>query len=138
MTDTAADIFRRVEDLRHEIERHNYNYYVLDSPTITDGEYDALMRELRLLEAENPEVRDEDSPTVRVPGAVQEGFRSVRHPRPMLSLANAFSPEELQRWYTRVRNLVPNATIDFDCEPKIDGLAIALTYENGRFVSGAT
>lgn len=134
----SADPAERVQQLRHEIEQHNYNYYVLDAPTITDAEWDALMRELRDLEARFPELRSEDSPTMRVGGEVLQGFRPVRHPLPMLSLGNAFSPEELDAWFQRVRSIVPNATIDFVVEPKIDGLAIALTYERGRFKLGAT
>jgi DNA ligase (NAD+) len=134
----SIDPAERVDQLRHEIEQHNYNYFVLDAPTITDAEYDALMRELRDLEARNPELRSDDSPTMRVGGAVQTGFRPVVHPLPMLSLANAFSHEQLDAWYQRVRRLIPNATLDFVVEPKIDGLAIALTYERGRFSIGAT
>ncbi len=134
----SADPAERVQQLRHEIEQHNYNYYVLDAPTIADAEWDALMRELRDLEARFPELRSEDSPTMRVGGEVLQGFRPVRHPVPMLSLDNAFSPEELESWYQRVRNIIPNATIDFVVEPKIDGLAIALTYVRGTFTIGAT
>ncbi|HEX6507733.1 MAG TPA: NAD-dependent DNA ligase LigA [Chloroflexota bacterium] len=128
----------RVDELRHEIEQHNYNYYVLDRPTITDAEYDALMRALRDFEAQYPELQSGDSPTQRVGGEVAQGFKPRRHPRPMLSLANAFSHDQLDAWYARVRNLVPNAAIDFVVEPKIDGLAIALTYDRGIFRVGAT
>ncbi len=134
----TTDPAERVQQLRHEIEQQNYHYYILDSPTISDGEYDALMRELRDLEARYPELVDENSPTMRVSGGVQQGFRPVQHPVPMLSLGNAFSPEGLDAWYQRVRNLVPNGTLDFVVEPKIDGLAIALTYVGGRFRVGAT
>lgn len=128
----------RVNQLRHEIEQHNYSYFVLDAPTITDADYDALMRELRELESRYPELQSEDSPTRRVGGAVAQGFKPRVHPRPMLSLANAFTHEELDAWFRRVRNLVPDAPIDFVVEPKIDGLAIALTYDDGRFRVGAT
>lgn len=134
----SADPAERVQQLRHEIEQHNYNYYVLDAPTIADAEWDGLMRELRDLEARFPELCSEDSPTIRVGGEVLPGFRPVRHPVPMLSLGNAFSAEELEAWYQRVRNIIPNARIDFVVEPKIDGLAIALTYDRGRFSTGAT
>lgn len=133
-----SDPAARVEDLRHLIEGHNYNYFVLDSPTVPDAEYDALMRELRDLETRYPQLVDPDSPTQRVGGAVGQGFRPHRHPRPMLSLANAFSHEGLDAWYRRVRNIVPNADVDFVVEPKIDGLAIALTYVKGEFKVGAT
>ncbi len=128
----------RVDWLRHEIEQHNYNYYVLDAPTIADGEWDALMRELRALEQRYPELQSADSPTQRVLGEVAQGFRPRLHPRPMLSLRNAFSGEELDSWFQRVRNRLPATTLDFVVEPKIDGLAIALTYHQGRFVVGAT
>lgn len=128
----------RVDRLRHEIEQANYNYFLLDQPTIADAEYDALMRELRLLEEQFPELRTDDSPTQRVSGQVGRGFRAHRHPRPMLSLANAFSPEELDAWFQRIRNIVPRASIDFVVEPKIDGLAIALTFGGGQFRVGAT
>lgn len=128
----------RVDELRHEIEQHNYNYFVLDSPSVPDAEYDRLMRELRTLEADYPELQSEDSPTQRVGGQVGQGFKPRRHPVPMLSLANAFTHEQLEAWFRRVSALVPNATIDFVIEPKIDGLAIALTYEAGAFKVGAT
>src|SRR5689334_12026435 len=102
----ATSPAERVTQLRHEIEQANYNYYVLDNPTIADAEYDAFMRELRALEERYPELVAEDSPTQRVSGQVQQGFRPHRHPRPMLSLGNAFSPEELDAWFNRVRSLV--------------------------------
>jgi len=128
----------RIDRLRHEIEQHNYRYHVLDAPTVTDAQYDALMRELRGLEDRYPELRSPDSPTQRVGGEVAHGFKPRRHPRPMLSLANAFTHEQLDAWFQRVRNMVPRATIDFVVEPKIDGLAIALTYDRGLFRVGAT
>lgn len=128
----------RAAQLRHQIEGANYNYYVLDQPTIADADYDALVRELRALEDRFPELRTHESPTQRVSGEVGSGFRPVRHPVPMLSLGNAFNREELDAWFNRVRTQVPNATLDFVVEPKIDGLAIALTYEHGHFTCGAT
>jgi DNA ligase (NAD+) len=134
----GSDPAARVDQLRHEIEQHNYNYYVLDNPAISDAEYDLLMRELRDLEAAHPELQAGDSPTQRVGGQVGQGFKPRRHPVPMLSLANAFTHEQLDAWFKRVSTLVPNATIDFVLEPKIDGLAIALTYDNGVFKVGAT
>jgi DNA ligase (NAD+) len=138
MTGDLASPAERVDQLRHELEQANYNYYVLDNPTISDADYDALMRELRDLESRFPELQTEDSPTARVSGEVGRGFRPVRHPRPMLSLGNVFSREELEAWLERIRRMVPDATLDFVLEPKIDGLAIALTYDGGRFVLGAT
>ncbi|MGH2447341.1 MAG: NAD-dependent DNA ligase LigA [Chloroflexota bacterium] len=132
------DPANRAADLRHLIEQANYNYHVLDQPTISDGEFDTLMRELRALEERYPELQTEESPTMRVGGAVQRGFRSVRHPLPMLSLGNAFAAEDLDAWIRRVRNLVGDQPLSFVVEPKIDGLAIALTYQDGRFVRGST
>ena len=129
---------RRVHELRKELNHHNYRYFVLDSPVISDAEYDQLMRELKALEEAHPELVTPDSPTQRVGAAPAEGFDTVRHPVPMLSLANAFNSEELQAWYRRVTNLLEGASFDMVCELKIDGLAVALTYENGRFVRGAT
>lgn len=128
----------RASQLRHQIEQANYNYHVLDNPTIADVEYDALVRELRGLEARYPELRSEESPTMRVGGQVGRGFRPVRHPRPMLSLGNVFNHDELNAWFERLHRLLPNTPLDFVVEPKIDGLAIALTYEKGVFRLGAT
>jgi DNA ligase (NAD+) len=136
--DESESPAERASQLRHQIEQANYNYHVLDNPTIADAEYDALVRELRGLEAQYPELRSEESPTMRVGGQVGRGFRPVRHPRPMLSLGNVFNREELNAWFERLHRLVPGAPLDFVVEPKIDGLAIALTYENGRFRLGAT
>src|SRR5437588_1893805 len=99
MSDEAVDPATRVEQLRHEIELHNYNYFVRDAPTVPDAEYDGLMRELRELEVRYPELQDPTSPTQRVGGQVGAGFRPHRHPRPMLSLSNAFSHEQLDAWY---------------------------------------
>jgi DNA ligase (NAD+) len=127
----------RVEELRSQINYHDYRYYVLDDPEVTDAEYDALMRELRSLEGAYPDLITPDSPTQRVSGQPVEAFGIVTHPQPLLSLANAFTDDELRAWYRRARTL---AERDFDlvCEPKIDGLAVALVYENGRFVEGST
>jgi DNA ligase (NAD+) len=136
--DNALDPSVRVDQLRHEIEQHNYNYFVRDAPTVPDSEYDGLLNELRILEELHPELQDPTSPTQRVGGQVGAGFRPHRHPRPMLSLANAFSHEQLDAWYQRVRSLAPDARIEFVVEPKIDGLAIALMYARGNFRIGAT
>jgi DNA ligase (NAD+) len=140
MTDVpdGFDPAERAAELRHRIEQADYEYYILDNPTLADGEYDALMRELRSIEERYPETRDESSQTVQVSGGVGSGFAERQHPRPMLSLGNVFSHEGLEAWFKRVRNLLPTTTIDFVVEPKIDGLAIALTYERGAFRIGAT
>ncbi len=139
-TDERAfqDAQLRVEELRSEINQHNYRYYVLDDPIISDAEYDALMRELRELETRFPELISPESPTQRVSGEPSERFEPVVHRVPMLSLANAFSGEELREWHRRVLRLAERDSVAMVCEPKIDGLAIALVYERGKFVQGAT
>ncbi|HEX2068577.1 MAG TPA: NAD-dependent DNA ligase LigA, partial [Actinomycetota bacterium] len=129
---------RRVEELRDLINYHDYRYYVLDDPEVSDAEYDQLMRELRKHEEEFPEVITPDSPTQRVGGQrAAELFAPVQHRLPMLSLDNAFSWEELNAWGKRVERVVGRQA-DFVCELKIDGLAVALTYENGQYARGAT
>jgi DNA ligase (NAD+) len=130
---------QRVAELTAELQLHNYRYHVLDDPLVSDAEYDALMRELRALEEAHPELVSPASPTRRVGGAPSEKFAKVRHPVPMLSLGNAFDEAGLRAWRDRiVRLLGPDAVVAFVCEPKIDGLAIALTYENGQLLRGAT
>ncbi len=128
----------RIEELRKLINHHNYRYYGIDSPEISDAEYDTLMQELKRLEDAHPQLVTPDSPTQRVGATPVAEFGTVEHPAPMLSLANAFSYEDLQAWHKRVTNLLPGRSFDFICELKIDGLAIALTYANGRLVTGAT
>jgi DNA ligase (NAD+) len=129
---------QRITELREIINHHNYRYYVLDSPEISDSEYDELMKELRQLEAEHPELVTPDSPTQRIGAPPVEAFGVVEHPQPLLSLANAFSFEELEAWHKRVSNLLGRRQFDLVCEPKIDGLAVSLTYVDGLFVTGAT
>ena len=136
MADTVT--IRRAEKLRKEINSHNYRYHVLDSPVISDAQYDSLIRELREMEARHPELVTPESPTQRVGAAPAEGFAEVEHPAPLLSLANAFDTEELRAWHRRAQNLLEGATFDMVCELKIDGLAVALTYEGGRLMRGAT
>jgi DNA ligase (NAD+) len=136
-----ADLDRvkqRIERLRAKINHHNYRYYVLDSPEISDAEYDELMRELKGLEEAYPQFLTPDSPTQRVGAAPVEAFGVVEHPYPLLSLGNAFSPDELLAWHTRISKLVGGQKFNFAVEHKIDGLAVALTYVNGRFTTGAT
>src|SRR5579885_1466099 len=127
-----------VADLRDRIEEANYQYYVQDNPTLTDAEYDQLMIELQRIETEHPELQTPDSPTQRVGAGPVQDVAQHRHPLPMLSLANARSEKELYDWYKRAQNILPNATFDYVCELKIDGLAMALTYEKGRLTIGAT
>ena len=134
---------RRAAELRRELEHHNRRYYVLDDPEIGDHEYDALLDELRALEDENPELRRPDSPTQRVGAPPLDRFEQVEHAEPMLSLANARNEEELRAWETRIRNHLKRLDISasqfsYTTEPKIDGLAISLTYENGVLARGAT
>ena len=133
-----ASVRERVERLRAEINRHNHLYFVLDRPDISDADYDALMVELRGLEEQRPELVTLDSPTQRVGATPAEGFAEVVHPRPMLSLANAFNDDELAAWHRRATNLLDGGDFEMVCELKIDGLAVALTYEDGVFVHGAT
>ena len=127
------------EALREDIRRHEYLYYVLDAPEITDAEYDRLMVRLRSLEAAYPEAVPEDSPTRRVGGRVASQFTEVKHLEAMLSLSNAFSEGELRAFDARVKSALPaGSTIEYVMEPKIDGLACSLIYENGRLVRAAT
>jgi len=129
----------RAQRLRAAINYHNYRYHVLDDPEISDLEFDSLIRELRSLEAEHPELLTADSPTQRVGAAPQERFGKVKHPAPMLSLDNAFDGDELQAWRDRLGRLLPAASeLAFVVEPKIDGLTVVLHYEGGSFVLGAT
>lgn len=129
---------RRVEELRREIRKHNYYYYVLDSPIISDAEYDRLMRELQELEARFPELYDPTSPTQQVGAPPQEEFRPVRHTLPMLSLANAFSEEEVREFDRRVKRLLDGGPVEYLVEPKYDGLAVELIYDDGVFTVGST
>ena len=127
MTDSGDA--RRIEKLRDELRRHEHLYYVLDAPEITDAEYDALMNELKRLEAAHPELLTPDSPTQRVGGKPAEGFKKAQHSRPMLSLDNAYSAEELADWDRRVRELAGNLPVEYMAELKLDGLSVALRYE---------
>jgi DNA ligase (NAD+) len=136
---TSDHLTRRVEALREQIRYHNYRYYVLDEPAISDAEYDALMCELRALEAAHPELVTPDSPTQRVGAPPGEQFAKVQHVVPMLSLANASDEAEVRAWYDRVVRLLGNdAQVAFVVEPKIDGLAVTLIYRDGILVRGAT
>jgi DNA ligase (NAD+) len=129
---------RRLDDLRRTIDRWNYEYHVLDQPSATDAEYDALMIELRELEAAYPELVTPDSPTQRVGAAPQAAFGTITHPVPMLSLSNVYNEAELRAWEQRARRVLGGATMTYVTEPKIDGLAVALTYVDGVFDHGAT
>ncbi len=132
---TPAD---RISELRQRIRAHDHAYYVLSAPTVTDAEYDALMAELRALESNHPELMRADSPTQRVPMELDTQFTKVLHPQAMLSLANAFDETGVYEWRDRVYKLLGSDDVAWTAEPKIDGLAIALTYYNGRLVRAAT
>jgi DNA ligase (NAD+) len=137
------DPAKRAEQLRTELRRHEHLYYVMDTPEISDAEYDALMNELKHIETAHPMLLTPDSPTQRVGGAPAEGFKKIRHSRPMLSLDNAYSVEELADWDRRVRELAGKLPVEFTAELKMDGLSVALNYgpaDDGgaRLVSGVT
>ncbi|WP_333870798.1 NAD-dependent DNA ligase LigA [Desulforamulus putei] len=138
MSEVTPEIKARVEELRREIDHHNYLYYVLDKPGITDAQYDQLMQQLIQLEAAHPELITPDSPTQRVGGQVQQGFQAVPHRVPMLSLGNAFGEADLREFDRRVRTNLPGEEVEYVVELKIDGLAVSLWYENGLLVRGAT
>ncbi len=128
----------RIERLRRELDDHNYRYYVLDDPIVSDAEYDRLLRELQALEADHPELITPDSPTQRVGAQPSAGFSTVEHRVAMLSLANAFSEEEVAEFDRRIRDRLDREPIHYMAEPKLDGAAIALRYENGELVLAAT
>jgi DNA ligase (NAD+) len=128
----------RVEELRSQIAYHEHRYFVLDEPEISDAAFDKLMTELRDIEARHPELITPDSPTQRVGGAPVETFGVVEHRVPLLSLANAFSGDDLRAWHKRASNIIERDDFAMVCEPKIDGLACALVYENGRLLTAAT
>ncbi len=128
----------QIAALREQIHAHNYRYYVLDEPTISDAEYDALMRHLRALEAAHPDLITPDSPTQRVGGAPASQFAKVQHAIPMLSLGNAFDADEVRAWRERILRLLGDVPIAYVVEPKIDGLAVTLHYSDGTLTLGAT
>ncbi|MFC1981664.1 NAD-dependent DNA ligase LigA, partial [Chloroflexota bacterium] len=131
-------IKQNIERLRSEINHHNRLYYVLDSPEISDAEYDGLMRELKRLEEQYPQFLTPGSPTQRVGATPVEAFGVVEHPSPLLSLGNVFTKDELLAWYARTLKLTGELQFDFVGEHKIDGLAVALTYVDGQLTTGAT
>src|SRR5713101_6615513 len=133
-----ANVKKEIEELREKLRYHEYKYYVLDEPEITDAAYDRLMNRLKELEATHPELVTPDSPTVRVVGAPREGFTTVRHARPMLSLDNAFSYDALREWDRRVREGSGREKIEYVAEHKFDGLSISLQYEKGGLARGVT
>ncbi|HEV2986926.1 MAG TPA: NAD-dependent DNA ligase LigA [Candidatus Angelobacter sp.] len=138
MPTRPTDIENKIENLRDQIRRHEYLYYVEDSPEISDADFDRLMQELKHLEAQHPSLITPDSPTQRVGGKPREGFIKVQHSRPLLSLDNAYNEQELRDWERRVRELAGTGHIEYVCEFKLDGMSLALSYKDGRLERGVT
>lgn len=138
MAKTSKSIAKEIEALREKIRYHEYRYYVLDNPEISDAEFDRLMERLKALEREHPALVTPDSPTQRVGGQPREGFVTVKHRRAMLSLDNAYSYDELREWDRRVRTGAGRAPVDYVCELKLDGLSISVLYQDGILVRGVT
>jgi DNA ligase (NAD+) len=138
MASPSKDVEKKIAALREKIRHHEYLYYVVDNPEISDLEFDKLMRQLKDLEAEHPELIAPDSPTQRVGGKPREGFVKVPHSSPMLSLDNTYSEEELRDWERRVHELSGRSDVDYVCELKLDGMSLALIYEDGKLVRGIT
>src|SRR5207302_10520707 len=128
---SAESLKTRIGALKEKVRHHEHRYYVLDDPEISDAEFDLLMQDLKQLEVEHPELITPDSPTQRVGGKPREGFAKVRHSRPMLSLDNTFSQEELRAWDRRVHELSGEEQVDYVCELKLDGMSLALWYGDG-------
>ena len=135
--DPTSEVSARHAELAEELRGHQYRYYVLDAPTVSDAEFDKLLRELEAIEQEYPSLRTPDSPTQNVGGTFSTTFTPVQHAERMLSLDNVFDEDELAAWAERtVRDA--GGPVEFICELKVDGLAINLTYEKGRLIRGAT
>src|SRR6266849_2717260 len=138
MAAAAKDVEQRIEGLRERVRYHEHLYYVLDNPEISDTEFDKLMQQLQQLEVEHPTLITPDSPTQRVGGKPREGFVKVPHSSPMLSLDNTYNEEELRAWERRVHELSGRKEVDYVCELKLDGMSLALIYEDGKLVRGIT
>jgi len=138
MVTATQDIEKKIETLRNKIRHHEYRYYVLDDPEISDTDFDQLMNQLKKLEGEHPDLIKPDSPSQRVGGKPREGFVKVRHSSPMLSLDNTYSEDELRNWERRVHELSGRQDIEYVCELKLDGMSLALRYEDGKLVRGIT
>src|SRR5271169_5244404 len=135
---SSSALQKKIDALREKIRHHEYLYYVLDKPELTDAEFDKLMNELKRIEAEHPEFVTPDSPTQRVGGKPREGFTKAKHSSPMLSLDNAYSEEELRDWERRVHELSGRDDVEYMCELKLDGMSLALVYADGRLERGIT
>jgi DNA ligase (NAD+) len=138
MTRASKDTAAKIDDLRDQIRHHEYRYFVLDDPEISDFNFDKLVEQLKKLEAEHPDLITPDSPTQRVGGKPREGVVKVAHSSPMLSLDNTYSEEELRAWERRVHELSGRKEVDYVCELKLDGMSLALTYEDGKLARGVT
>src|SRR6266436_1002100 len=138
MARASKDVENKVEDLRDRIRHHEYRYFVLDDPEISDYDFDKLVEQLKRLEGEHPELITPDSPTQRVGGKPREGVVKARHSSPMLSLDNTYNEEELRSWERRVHELSGRKDVDYVCELKLDGMSLALVYEDGKLVRGVT
>jgi len=138
MVPSNQDLEKKIESLREKIRHHEYLYYVLDQPEISDAEFDKLMQQLKDLEAAHPSLTTADSPTQRVGGKPREGFVKVPHSSPMLSLDNTYNEEELRDWERRVHELSGRSDVDYVCELKLDGMSLALIYEDGKLARGIT
>ena len=132
------NIQERIEELRDELNAHNYNYYVLDTTTISDFEFDLKLKELEKLEQENPIFFDANSPTQRVGGTITKNFNTIVHKNRMYSLDNSYSKEDLEDWEKRVQKVLGTTETEYTCELKFDGASINLTYENGEFIKAVT
>ncbi len=135
---TSPEAHIKIEELRNELHRHNHNYYVLNAPEISDKEFDMLMKKLEELEKEFPEYSDPLSPTQRVGSDLTKGFEHVVHARPMMSLANSYSIEEVDDWFIRIRKALDGEAFEIVGEMKFDGTSISITYHNGRMVRAVT
>ena len=131
-------VLETIKNLRDELNQHNYNYYVLDKPTISDFEFDQKLKQLQDLEAQHPEFFDENSPTQRVGGMVTKNFETIKHEYRMYSLDNSYSIEDLQDWETRIQKVLGDVPLEYTCELKYDGASISISYENGRLVRAVT
>lgn len=130
--------YQKIQFLRDELNQHNYSYYVLDNPTISDFDFDIKLKELQALENQNPEFFDEDSPTQRVGGMVTKNFQTIAHEHRMYSLDNSYSKDDLIDWEIRIQKALGNVPLEFTCELKYDGASMSLTYENGKLMCGVT
>ena len=132
------DIQNKIQSLRDELNQHNHNYYVLDKPTISDFEFDHLLKELQELETQHPEFFDENSPSQRVGGSITKNFNTVVHEHRMYSLDNSYSTEDLMDWENRIQKILGNVELEYTCELKYDGASISITYENGKLKRAVT